>query len=160
MVSLLFNLKILSGCSSCYSPLRLNSDQGFRDGFRSEPLDPLTFSIPFPFSPPNPQRSLKDSSNLHLKISFQVHPIIVLNSSFLHLLAALYFVAVATVAALAGQSVVRRLIILLGRASLIIFILALTIFISAISLGELDFLVEKYVFTPTWYLEFLANRIL
>ncbi|GFS35409.1 sulfite exporter TauE/SafE family protein [Actinidia rufa] len=55
--------------------------------------------------------------------------------NFLHLLAALYFVAVATVAALAGQSVVRRLIILLGRASLIIFILSLTIFISAISLG-------------------------
>ncbi|XP_031282596.1 sulfite exporter TauE/SafE family protein 3-like [Pistacia vera] len=48
---------------------------------------------------------------------------------------ALYFVAVATVAAFIGQHVVRKLIILLGRASLIIFILALTIFISAISLG-------------------------
>nr|DAD44657.1 TPA_asm: hypothetical protein HUJ06_002887 [Nelumbo nucifera] len=34
-----------------------------------------------------------------------------------------------------GQRVVRRLIILLGRASLIIFILSLTIFVSAISLG-------------------------
>ncbi|XAR69310.1 hypothetical protein NMG60_11000849 [Bertholletia excelsa] len=48
---------------------------------------------------------------------------------------ALYFVAVATVAAFIGQHVVRRLIILLGRASLIIFILAFTIFVSAISLG-------------------------
>ncbi|XP_048332262.2 sulfite exporter TauE/SafE family protein 3 [Ziziphus jujuba] len=48
---------------------------------------------------------------------------------------ALYFVAVATVAAFIGQHVVRRMIILLGRASLIIFILAFTIFVSAISLG-------------------------
>ncbi|KAL2525530.1 Sulfite exporter TauE/SafE family protein [Abeliophyllum distichum] len=48
---------------------------------------------------------------------------------------ALYFVAVATVAAFIGQHVVRRMIILLGRASIIIFILASTIFISAISLG-------------------------
>ncbi|KAI4325292.1 hypothetical protein MLD38_030704 [Melastoma candidum] len=48
---------------------------------------------------------------------------------------ALYLMAVATVAALVGQHVVRRLITVLGRASLIIFILALTIFVSAISLG-------------------------
>ncbi|KAJ4708030.1 Sulfite exporter TauE/SafE family protein [Melia azedarach] len=48
---------------------------------------------------------------------------------------ALYFVAVATIAAFIGQHIVRKLIILLGRASLIIFILAFTIFVSAISLG-------------------------
>ncbi|KAF5748247.1 hypothetical protein HS088_TW04G00199 [Tripterygium wilfordii] len=48
---------------------------------------------------------------------------------------ALYFVAVATFAALVGQHIVRRMIIMLGRASLIIFILAFTIFVSAISLG-------------------------
>ncbi|XP_059275214.1 sulfite exporter TauE/SafE family protein 3-like [Lycium ferocissimum] len=48
---------------------------------------------------------------------------------------AAYFVAVATVAALIGQHVVRRMIVILGRASLIIFILAFTIFVSAISLG-------------------------
>ncbi|KAK8980250.1 hypothetical protein V6N11_061464 [Hibiscus sabdariffa] len=48
---------------------------------------------------------------------------------------ALYFTAVATVAALVGQHIVRRLIILFGRASLIIFILASTIFVSAVSLG-------------------------
>ncbi|KAL7159376.1 hypothetical protein ABFS83_01G023200 [Erythranthe nasuta] len=48
---------------------------------------------------------------------------------------ALYFVAVATVAAFIGQHFVRKLIIVLGRASIIIFILASTIFISAISLG-------------------------
>ncbi|KAK8496147.1 hypothetical protein V6N12_046712 [Hibiscus sabdariffa] len=47
----------------------------------------------------------------------------------------LYFTAVATVAALVGQHIVRRLIILFGRASLIIFILASTIFVSAVSLG-------------------------
>ncbi|KAF9615383.1 hypothetical protein IFM89_023034 [Coptis chinensis] len=48
---------------------------------------------------------------------------------------ALYFVAVATIAAFVGQHVVRRLITILGRASLIIFILAFTIFVSAVSLG-------------------------
>lgn len=48
---------------------------------------------------------------------------------------ALYFVGVATVAAFVGQHVVRRLILVMGRASLIIFILAFTIFVSAVSLG-------------------------
>ncbi|KAM7262978.1 hypothetical protein ACFE04_000661 [Oxalis oulophora] len=46
-----------------------------------------------------------------------------------------YFVLVATIAAFAGQHVVRKIISFLGRASIIIFILALTIFISAVSLG-------------------------
>lgn len=50
--------------------------------------------------------------------------------------AALYFVAVATIAALVGQHVVRKIVGILGRASLIIFILAFTIFVSAISLGK------------------------
>ncbi|KAI4380919.1 hypothetical protein MLD38_007052 [Melastoma candidum] len=48
---------------------------------------------------------------------------------------ALYFISVATVAALVGQQIIRRLIIVLGRASLIIFVLASTIFISAVTLG-------------------------
>ncbi|KAH6782160.1 Sulfite exporter TauE/SafE family protein [Perilla frutescens var. hirtella] len=48
---------------------------------------------------------------------------------------AFYFVVVATFAALVGQHLVRKIVGLLGRASLIIFILAFTIFVSAISLG-------------------------
>ncbi|XP_039035430.1 sulfite exporter TauE/SafE family protein 3-like [Hibiscus syriacus] len=48
---------------------------------------------------------------------------------------AAYFVLVATIAAFAGQHVVRRIIAVIGRVSIIIFILALTIFVSAISLG-------------------------
>ncbi|CAL9767264.1 unnamed protein product [Musa acuminata subsp. burmannicoides] len=48
---------------------------------------------------------------------------------------ALYFISVALVAAFVGQYVVKRLIDILGRASLIIFILAFTIFVSAVSLG-------------------------
>ncbi|KAF5823871.1 putative transmembrane protein TauE [Helianthus annuus] len=48
---------------------------------------------------------------------------------------AVYFLIVATIAAFIGQHVVRKLIMILGRASLIIFILAFTIFVSAISLG-------------------------
>lgn len=48
---------------------------------------------------------------------------------------AMYFVVVATFAAFIGQHVVRRMIMILGRASLIIFILAFTIFVSAVSLG-------------------------
>ncbi|GLT54187.1 hypothetical protein SLA2020_274070 [Shorea laevis] len=48
---------------------------------------------------------------------------------------ALYFLAVAAIAAPVGQHVVRKVIVILGRASLIIFIMASTIFVSAISLG-------------------------
>ncbi|CAN4115741.1 unnamed protein product [Withania somnifera] len=48
---------------------------------------------------------------------------------------ALHFVAVATVAALVGQHVVRKIISIVGRASVIIFVLAFTIFVSALSLG-------------------------
>lgn len=59
-------------------------------------------------------------------------------------LAALYFVAVATFAAFTGQHIVRRMIAILGRASLIIFILAGTIFISAISLGN----IPRHKITP------------
>ncbi|KAF9609442.1 hypothetical protein IFM89_016242 [Coptis chinensis] len=60
---------------------------------------------------------------------------------------AAYFVLVATIAAFTGQHIVRKLIMLLGRASLIIFILALTIFVSAISLGGVGIanIVEKLV---------------
>ena len=69
------------------------------------------------------------------------------------LLAALYFIAIATVAALIGQHVVRRLIVVLGRASIIIFILASTIFVSAISLGKkLSPLPSNYFF-----LDFSSN---
>lgn len=48
---------------------------------------------------------------------------------------ALYLFAVATLAALVGQHVVRKIISVLGRASIIIFILVFTIFTSAIFLG-------------------------
>ncbi|CAN1190641.1 Sulfite exporter TauE/SafE family protein 3 [Linum perenne] len=60
-------------------------------------------------------------------------------------LGAAYFVVVATMAALVGQHVVRKIIGVVGRASIIIFILALTIFISAVSLGGVGILnmVEK-----------------
>jgi hypothetical protein len=54
---------------------------------------------------------------------------------FSQFVAASYFVLIATIAAFAGQHVVRKIIAILGRASIIIFILASTIFISAISLG-------------------------
>ncbi|GJM99021.1 hypothetical protein PR202_ga16079 [Eleusine coracana subsp. coracana] len=50
---------------------------------------------------------------------------------------AAYFTAVAFIAAIIGQHFVRRLIKWLGRASLIIFILASMIFISAILLGTI-----------------------
>ncbi|MED6159414.1 hypothetical protein PIB30_042110, partial [Stylosanthes scabra] len=48
---------------------------------------------------------------------------------------ALYFTLVATIAAMVGQHIVRKLIDIFGRASLIIFILASSIFISAVTLG-------------------------
>ncbi|XP_030548737.1 sulfite exporter TauE/SafE family protein 3-like isoform X1 [Rhodamnia argentea] len=48
---------------------------------------------------------------------------------------ALYFILVATAAAFVGQHIVRKLITVTGRASIIIFILSFTIFVSAILLG-------------------------
>ncbi|KAL2343222.1 hypothetical protein Fmac_004507 [Flemingia macrophylla] len=48
---------------------------------------------------------------------------------------ALYFVAVATVSAVFGQHLVRKVIAILGRASVIIFILTFTLCVSAILLG-------------------------
>ncbi|XP_061951047.1 sulfite exporter TauE/SafE family protein 3-like isoform X3 [Populus nigra] len=48
---------------------------------------------------------------------------------------ALYFIAVAIIAAFIGQNIITKLITISGRASLIIFVLAFTIFISAIALG-------------------------
>ncbi|KAI5337081.1 hypothetical protein L3X38_016350 [Prunus dulcis] len=48
---------------------------------------------------------------------------------------AVYFAVMSSLSALVGQHVVRKVISVLGRASIIIFILASTIFVSAISLG-------------------------
>uniref|UniRef100_K3ZT21 Sulfite exporter TauE/SafE family protein n=1 Tax=Setaria italica TaxID=4555 RepID=K3ZT21_SETIT len=48
---------------------------------------------------------------------------------------AVFFVVVAFFAAIIGQHIVRKLVNWLGRASLIIFILAFMIFVSALSLG-------------------------
>ncbi|XP_004302905.1 PREDICTED: uncharacterized protein LOC101293605 [Fragaria vesca subsp. vesca] len=48
---------------------------------------------------------------------------------------ALYFAGVATVSAIIGQHVIGKVIKALGRASLIIFILAFTIFVSTLTLG-------------------------
>ncbi|KAK4274304.1 hypothetical protein QN277_017546 [Acacia crassicarpa] len=58
---------------------------------------------------------------------------------------ALYLVAVATIAAYIGQHVMRKLLILFGRASLIIFILASVIIVSAVTLGGVGIanMVEK-----------------
>ncbi|KAK7369195.1 hypothetical protein VNO80_11230 [Phaseolus coccineus] len=48
---------------------------------------------------------------------------------------ALYFVSIATAAALVGQHLVRKAIAILGRASVIIFILTFTLSVSAVLLG-------------------------
>ncbi|KAK7262848.1 hypothetical protein RJT34_30429 [Clitoria ternatea] len=58
---------------------------------------------------------------------------------------AAYFVLNATIAALTGQHVVRKIVAIFGRASIIIFVLAFTIFVSAISLGGvgIENMVEK-----------------
>ncbi|XP_038898073.1 sulfite exporter TauE/SafE family protein 3-like isoform X1 [Benincasa hispida] len=48
---------------------------------------------------------------------------------------AVYLAAVAMIAAYCGQHIVRKVIALLGRASIIIFVLAFTVFISSLTLG-------------------------
>jgi len=50
--------------------------------------------------------------------------------------AALCLVGVATVASLVGQYLVRKVVALLGRASVIIFILTFTLCVSAVLLGK------------------------
>lgn len=90
----------------------------------------------------------------------------------MYYLAAVFLTAVATIAAFIGQHAVRKLIMILGRASLIIFILAFTIFVSAISLGQHPTLpigeihlilcrfnriiVIKYSTSPTFFFTILA----
>ena len=54
---------------------------------------------------------------------------------------ALYFASVATLSAIVGQYVVGKVIKILGRASLIIFILSSMIFISAITLGLCNYFI-------------------
>ena len=49
---------------------------------------------------------------------------------------AIYFVSIATAAALVGQHLVRKAIAILGRASVIIFILTFTLSVSAVLLGK------------------------
>ncbi|KAH1219416.1 Sulfite exporter TauE/SafE family protein 3 [Glycine max] len=49
----------------------------------------------------------------------------------------LYFVAVSTFAAFVGQVLVRKLVAILGRASLIIFILSGTIFVSGVGISNM-----------------------
>ncbi|KAL5156596.1 Sulfite exporter TauE/SafE family protein 3 [Glycine soja] len=49
----------------------------------------------------------------------------------------LYFVAVSTFAAFVGQVLVRKLVAILGRASLIIFILSSTIFVSGVGISNM-----------------------
>ncbi|CAJ1972327.1 unnamed protein product [Sphenostylis stenocarpa] len=53
---------------------------------------------------------------------------------------ALYFIVVAAFSAIVGQHIMKKLIDLYGRASLIIFVLAFTIFVSALSLGGVGLL--------------------
>ncbi|OEL38346.1 hypothetical protein BAE44_0000639 [Dichanthelium oligosanthes] len=69
----------------------------------------------------------------HISSLYIVIAISVLNSFAFS--SAAYFVAVAFSAAIVGQHCVRKLIVWLGRASLIIFILASMIFVSALTLG-------------------------
>ncbi|OMO61892.1 hypothetical protein CCACVL1_23186 [Corchorus capsularis] len=58
---------------------------------------------------------------------------------------ALYFIVVSIIAALVGQHIVDKLIRLTGRESIIIFVLAFTIFVSTIALGGVGIssMVEK-----------------
>ncbi|KAH7547276.1 sulfite exporter TauE/SafE family protein 3 [Ziziphus jujuba] len=58
---------------------------------------------------------------------------------------ALYLIVVATISAIIGQYAVNKVIKIIGRASIIIFILSITIYVSAVSLGGVGIakIVEK-----------------
>ncbi|KAM7254389.1 hypothetical protein ACFE04_003769 [Oxalis oulophora] len=74
---------------------------------------------------------------------------------------ALYFVAITTIAAVVGQHVVRKLIDILGRASIIIFILAITIFSSALFLGGvgLEHMVKRIQHHQNMGFDNLCHRV-
>lgn len=74
--------------------------------------------------------------------------------------AAVYLAAVAMVAAYCGQHVVRKIIALLGRASIIIFVLAFTIFISSLTLGMFTnhFLITFFLIKKS--LNYLISKLL
>ena len=78
--------------------------------------------------------------------------------NFGYYLAALYFVAIATAAALVGQHLVRKAIAILGRASVIIFILTLTLSVSAVLLGKYHFL--EHCFLDILLILFIFVRLL
>lgn len=79
---------------------------------------------------------------LHTTFCFQINVELFRSDSS----AALYFAGVATVSAIIGQHVVGKVIKALGRASLIIFILSLTIFVSALTLGMCKLYICGYIF--------------
>lgn len=61
-------------------------------------------------------------------------------------LAAVYFIVVAATSAFIGQRVMNKVVAMFGIASLVIFVLAFTIFVSAVSLGLLPILSLSPVF--------------
>ncbi|KAL2600226.1 hypothetical protein AAZV13_10G098900 [Glycine max] len=65
--------------------------------------------------------------------------------NFRYYLAALYLVVIATTIALVGQHLVRKAIAILGRASVIIFILTLTLSVSVVLFGKYYFLEHCFV---------------
>lgn len=60
-----------------------------------------------------------------------------LTSIFFAILAALYLIGVSVIAGFWGQSSIRKLVAVLKRASLIVFILSAVIFASALTMGTL-----------------------
>ena len=85
---------------------------------------------------PVPYGSLLAKYQLNVKcfwpcFEFRLHVYL----SFFNDYTALYFFALSIIAAFVGQHVVKKLIKILGRASIIIFTLSFIIFVSAVSLG-------------------------
>ncbi|XP_025979875.1 sulfite exporter TauE/SafE family protein 3-like [Glycine soja] len=72
---------------------------------------------------------------------------------------ALYLVVIATTIALVGQHLVRKAIAILGRASVIIFILTLTLSVSVVLFGLFSpsHLRSRYV-SPSRYIAYGAVR--
>jgi hypothetical protein len=78
-----------------------------------------------------------ENSSLYFVLDYDV---LLLTNVFVEMShAALYFLLVSFIAALVGQHFLRKILKLFGRASIIIFILASIIFISAILLGIYQF---------------------
>lgn len=130
----------------CYSYL-CNDVLIFHVGCRILPLEPVSSALWYGLFLLTFMQFFSSNSDRHIWLDSMAFS------------SAVYFIVVAFVAAIIGQHVVRKLINWLGRASLIIFILAFMIFVSAVSLGTIFYAWLELIKIPLSEPSYLNNPL-